>query len=348
VRSLTSSNNPLTIEHAKVLVANMISSAEETEPGPDRALVAIPPRPVEPPGLRRGMVFYLVSVGLVATATFGASLGIGLYLLVHPPEGNAAERASTFDDRPNRAAPTPGEADRPRTAAAIEFFAAVTEAPAQDRTNKAPAPTPIALSSGDLLPSPPASISEPKVLPKDVVRKSARSEGRGGEGTLGTLQEAGHLAVQDTTPDANLTPAKGERSNNAYPDQEQHSVPGGQPGERAEETSSPTQVVEGIVTDVPNVATWIVGGRTTRLFGITPGPPKLLASLVNWVRAKGPVECVPQAGIPLYRCFTATGEDIVEAALLAGVGRAGERATVAYETAESDARRLGKGLWARR
>jgi hypothetical protein len=345
---------------AKVLVGNMISSAEETEPGPGRALVAIPPRPVEPPGLRLGIVFYLVSVGLVATATFGASLGIGLYLLVHPPEGNAAERASSFDDRPNRAAPTPGEADRPRTAAAIEFFAAVTEAPAQDRTesqprseptfsaNQASAPIPIALSSGDVLPSPPASISEPKVLPKDAARKSARSEGRGGEGTLGALQEAGHLAVQDTTPDANLTPAKGERSNNAYPDQEQHSVPGGQSGERAEETSSPTQVVEGIVTDVPNVATWIVGGRRIRLFGITPGPPKLLASLVNWVRAKGPVECVPQAGILLYRCFTATGEDIVEAALLAGVGRAGERATGAYETAESDARRLGKGLWARR
>jgi endonuclease YncB( thermonuclease family) len=50
----------------------------------------------------------------------------------------------------------------------------------------------------------------------------------------------------------------------------------------------------------------------------------------------------------LYRCFTATGEDIAEAALLAGIGRAGEGATAAYQSAESNARRMGKGLWARR
>ena len=106
--------------------------------------------------------------------------------------------------------------------------------------------------------------------------------------------------------------------------------------------------MNGIVTDVRDVATWVVGGRTVRLFGINPGPHKLLASLVNWVRAKGPVECVPQARSPLYRCFTTTGEDIAEAALLAGIGQAGEHATAAYKHAESDARRMGKGMWARR
>jgi endonuclease YncB( thermonuclease family) len=96
------------------------------------------------------------------------------------------------------------------------------------------------------------------------------------------------------------------------------------------------------------VATWVVDGRTVRLLGIDPGPPKHLASLVNWVRAKGAVECLLQWPTQLYRCFTATGEDIAEAALLAGIGRTGEGATAAYQSAESNARRMGKGLWARR
>src|SRR6516165_10360100 len=71
----------------------MMSSAEEADPGPSRALGAVPLHPVEPAGLRIGTVFYLVSVGLIAVATLGASLGLGFYLLVHPPEDAASEPA---------------------------------------------------------------------------------------------------------------------------------------------------------------------------------------------------------------------------------------------------------------
>jgi endonuclease YncB( thermonuclease family) len=44
---------------------------------------------------------------------------------------------------------------------------------------------------------------------------------------------------------------------------------------------------------------------------------------------------------------TASGRDLAEAALFAGIGRAAEGAGAAYRDAEAKARRQGKGLWAR-
>jgi endonuclease YncB( thermonuclease family) len=119
----------------------------------------------------------------------------------------------------------------------------------------------------------------------------------------------------------------------------------------AQTTSSepiPPVVIRGIVTDAPNATTWILADQTIRLWGIKPQPSNSVASLVNWVRAKGSIECVPRAKTGRYQCFTATGEDIAEAALLAGVARAGDRAPAAYRNAEAQARRQEKGLWGRR
>jgi hypothetical protein len=107
-------------------------------------------------------------------------------------------------------------------------------------------------------------------------------------------------------------------------------------------------IIWGVVTDAPNVATWVIVDRTIRLWGIEPRSSGMVASLVNWVRAKGPVECVPFAKTGRYQCLTATGEDIAEAALLAGLARVGERAPTAYRSAEAQARRKGKGLWGAR
>ena len=287
-------------------VASMMSSAEEAEPGPSRASGAMPPCPAEPAGLRIGTVLYLVSVGLIAVATLGASLGLGFYLLVHPPEEAAAEPARTS-----------GGSDGSLSAVAIDSPAADAELSARDK---------IAAVSQPETVSPTTEASAP--IP------SAPREGQGEDDTLSSLREAGHPAVQDMALDTHPPLVEGER-----PDQERQQIG---------ELSNPPEVVKGLVTDVRDAATWVVDGRTVRLFGIDPGPPKLLASLVNWVRAKGAVECLPQEPTQLYRCFTATGEDIAEAALLAGMGRAGEGATAAYQSAESNARRMGKGLWARR
>jgi hypothetical protein len=110
----------------------------------------------------------------------------------------------------------------------------------------------------------------------------------------------------------------------------------------------PPAVIRGIVTDAPNAATWILADQTVRLWGVKPQPSNAVAPLVNWVRAKGSIECVARAKTGRYQCFTATGEDIAEAALLAGVARAGDRAPAAYRNAETQARRQEKGLWGRR
>jgi len=289
-----------------VSVASMMSSAEEADPGPSRALGAMPLHPVEPAGLRIGTVFYLVSVGLIAVATLGASLGLGFYLLVHPPEEAAAEPARIS-----------GGSDGSLSAIAIGSSAADEELSARDKSAASAQPETV---------SPAIKASAP--IP------SAPREGQGEDDTLSSLREAAHLAVQDIAPDTNPPPVEGER-----PDQDREQVGG---------PSKPTLLINGPVTDVRDVATWVVDGRTVRLFGIDPGPPKHLASLVDWVRAKGAVECLLQVPTQLYRCFTATGEDIAEAALLAGIGRAGEGAKAAYQSAESNARRMGKGLWARR
>ena len=119
----------------------------------------------------------------------------------------------------------------------------------------------------------------------------------------------------------------------------------------AQPTSSepiPSAVIRGIVADAPNAASWVLANRTIRLWGIEPQSSNSVASLVNWVRAKGPIECVPRARTDRYQCFTATGEDIAEAALLAGAARAGLRVPAAYRNAEAQARRKAKGLWGRR
>lgn len=110
-----------------------------------------------------------------------------------------------------------------------------------------------------------------------------------------------------------------------------------------------SDIVTGPVVDAPDAMTWVVANNILRLWGVRPGPQNptpSLVSFVEWVRAKGPLECRKHAHSSRYRCSTGTGEDVAEAALLAGVGRAAEGATVAYRDAEARARRKGKGLWA--
>ena len=95
--------------------------------------------------------------------------------------------------------------------------------------------------------------------------------------------------------------------------------------------------------------TWIVGNQAVRLWGIRPGPQDRLHSLdrfVDWVPAKGPIECRWHEHSSRYQCATATGENIAEASLLAWVGRVADGAAVAYRSAEAQARQKGNGLWA--
>ena len=106
----------------------------------------------------------------------------------------------------------------------------------------------------------------------------------------------------------------------------------------------------GTVTEAADAMTWVVARSTVRLWGIRPalqGLAPSLVSFVEWVRRKGPLECHKHAHSNRYRCSTPTGEDLAEAALLAGIGRAADGAGAAYRDAEAKARRQGKGLWAK-
>jgi len=94
----------------------------------------------------------------------------------------------------------------------------------------------------------------------------------------------------------------------------------------------------------------IVGNQTVRLMGIRPGPQYLLPSLVknSWTGSRqGPHRnAVGRRHSSRYQCSTDTGENIAEAALLAGVGRCRRRrpSPIGRRTQE---RRKGNGLWAR-
>jgi len=108
-----------------------------------------------------------------------------------------------------------------------------------------------------------------------------------------------------------------------------------------------TEIVSGTVIQVTDATTWVVGNKTVHLWGIRPGAHYVLPSLekvADWVRAKGPLECRKQAHSSRYRCSTSAGDDVGEAALLAGVARAARGATPAYHDAEEQARRWGNGL----
>jgi hypothetical protein len=129
--------------------------------------------------------------------------------------------------------------------------------------------------------------------------------------------------------------------------------PGGEPiagrGDRHSEPKrfamASTEIVSGTVTQVSDATTWVVGDKTVHLWGIRPASlnsPAPLEEVVDWVRSKGPVECRKQAHSRRYRCATSAGEDIAQAALLAGIGRTVRGATVAYRNAEAQGRQRSK------
>jgi endonuclease YncB( thermonuclease family) len=96
---------------------------------------------------------------------------------------------------------------------------------------------------------------------------------------------------------------------------------------------------------VPNAATLIVGDQRLRLSGIDPGPIEVLGPFENWVRGQGSIACDPDAETGRYHCFTTSGVDVAEAAILNGAGRVGDGATPEYRDSETQARTAKRGLW---
>lgn len=303
-----------------------------SETGTDgAALEAAPPAPASRRrgaelGRQVGILLHLACIAFVGTAIIVVFFGIAFSLLWHPTgEGIAnsgardrhmapaeAKPAPTLSAVPSRSAPMPPAGEASASAAPVAPFRADLPASAATAPGTTPAMTGLAASEPGLT----------------------------------------QLSTNGTQPDQRLPP-------NAIAE-----TPGVPPRPLLEPTTGPSgehsglkrpgnasaEIVRGMVTDTVDAMTWVVGDQTVNLWGIRPGPPNLFPSLIGFVeqvRAKGAVECRRQTHSNRYRCLMATGEDVAEAALLAGVGRAADGATVAYRTAEAQAHQRGRGLWAR-
>jgi hypothetical protein len=176
---------------------------------------------------------------------------------------------------------------------------------------------------------------------------------------LSALRDEGATAVLATTDKSSLPAVAGDPPNPAstVPRLNAESSvtdsaepPGGRRSEPNRFARASSATVSGTVSEAPDAMTWVVADRAVQLWGVRPGPPSsasLLRRFVESVQAQGPVACQKHEHSSRYRCWTAAGEDIAEAILLGGVGRAAARATRSYRDAEAQARQKGKGLWAK-
>jgi len=277
-------------------------------------------------GRQAGILLHLACIAFVGTVIIVVFFGIAFSLLRHPTREGiansgardshmarvAAELAPTLSVLPSRSALVPPTGEAPSS------------------------PAPVAPSRANL---PTSAATAPGTTP--AMAELAASE-------PGLTQ----LSTMGTQPDQRLTPNAVAATPSAPPQgfSEPITGPSGEHSGLKRPVNAAAEVVHGMVAEPLDAATWVVDNQIVNLWGIRPGSPSLIPSLIGFVeqvRAKGAVECRRQAHSTRYRCLMATGEDLAEAALFAGVGRAADGATVAYRTAEAQAHQRGRGLWAR-
>jgi hypothetical protein len=287
-----------------------------SDTGTDRAaLEAAPPTPASRRrraelGRQVGILLHLACIAFVGTAIIVAFFGIAFFLLRHP----TGEGIANSGARDRHMAPAEAKLAPPRSA---------PMPPAGKATASAASVAPL---RADL---PASAATVPGTTPA-MTALAASEPGSPQLSTMGTQPDQGFRpnAVAET-PSVTQT---GEHSGVKRP------------------VNAAAEIVHGVVADAIDAMTWVVDDQIVNLWGIRPGSPSLFPSLtgfVEQVRAKGAVECRRQTHSNRYRCLMATGEDVAEAALLAGVGRAADGATVAYRTAEAQAHQRSRGMWAR-
>jgi len=296
-----------------------------------RALEAAPPAPAPHRrgaefGRQVGILLHLACIAFVGIAIIVVLFGIAFSLLRHPTGESiansgardrhmapiGAKLAPTLSAVPPHSAPMPPAGEATTSAAPVAPLRAGLPASAATVPGTAPARTGLTASGPGL-----TQLS-----------------------TMGTQPE------QRMSPNA-VAETPGEPS---QPFPEPITGPSGEHSGLKQPGNASAEIVHGMVTDAVDAMTWVVGDQIVNLWGIRPGPSNPSPSLIGFVeqvRAKGAVECRRQTHSSRYRCLMATGEDLAEAALLAGVGRAADGATVAYRTAEAQAHQRGRGLWAR-
>ena len=282
-------------------------------------------------GRQVGVLLHLACIAFVGTAIIVVFFGIAFSLLPHP----TGEGIANSGDRDRHMAPVGAKPEMPLSAPTLSAVPprSAPVPPAGEATASA---APVA----PLRAGPPASAATaPETMPA-VTALAASEPGSTQFSTTGTQpdQRSGPNAIAETPgvpPPSLLEPI-------TRPSSEHFGV--------KRPVNASAEIVHGMATDVVDAMTWVVGDQIVNLWGIRPGSPSLFPSLIGFadlVRAKGAVECHRQTHSSRYRCLMATGEDLAEAALLAGVGRAADGATVAYRTAEAQAHQRGRGLWAR-
>jgi len=310
-----------------------------SDSGTDRAALEAPP-PV--PTSRRwdgelgrqvGILLHLACIALVGTAIIVVFFGIAFSLLRHPTGegiGNSGARdrpmasvgakpemplsAPTLSAVPSRSAPVATAGNATASAAPAAPFGAGL--PASGATATAPGAT--------------SAVTKPAASGPDLTQ----------------------LSTMGTQPDQRLRP-NAIAETVGVPPQPFLEPMTGQAGEQSavkRPVNAAAEIVRGMVAEPLDAATWVVDNQIVNLWGIRPWSPSLFPSLIGFVeqvRAKGAVECRRQTHSNRYRCLMATGEDLAEAALLAGVGRAADGATTAYRTAEAQAHQKSRGMWAR-
>jgi hypothetical protein len=274
---------------------------------------------------------HLACVSFVATAIIVVFFGIAFSLLRHP----SGEVIANSGARDRHMAPIGAKTEMPLSAPTLPAVPSrsVPVPPAGEMT-------PSAASVAPLRVDPPASAA---TVPGTTLAVAGLAVSEPGSTKLSGI---------GTQPDQRMR-ANAIAETPGVPPQPVPEPNTGQTGEHSglkRPVNASTEIVHGMVADALDAMTWVVDNQIVNLWGIRPGSPSLFPSLtgfVEQVRAKGPVECRRQTRSSRYRCLMATGEDLAEAALLAGVGRAADGATVAYRTAEAQAHQRGRGLWAR-
>ena len=310
-----------------------------SDTGTDRAALEAPPPEATSRrwggelGREVGILLHLACIALVGTAIIVVFFGIAFSLLRHPiGEGIANSGAR---DRPM--ASVGAKPEMPLSAPTLSAVPS-RSAPVATAGNATASAAPAA-PFGAGLPASGATATAPGAT--SAVTKPAASE-----------PDLTQLSTMGTQPDQRLRPNAIAETVGVPPQPFLEPITG-QTGEQSgvkRPLNAAAEIVRGMVAEPLDAATWVVDNQIVNLWGIRPGSPSLIPSLIGFVeqvRAKGAVECRRQTHSTRYRCLMATGEDLAEAALFAGVGRAADGATVAYRTAEAQAHQRGRGLWAR-
>jgi hypothetical protein len=269
---------------------------------------------------------HLACIAFVGAAIIVVFFGIAFSLLRHPTGENIANSGA----RDRHMAPVGAKSETPLSAPALSAVP----------SRSAPA-----------LPAGAAPVSAASVAPlrADLPASAATAPG--------TTPALNGLAVSE--PGLTQLSTMGTQSDQRLGLNAVAETPGvlepiaGQTGEHSglkRPVNAAAEIVHGVVADAIDAMTWVVDNQIVNLWGIRPGTPSLLPSLIGFaeqVRAKGAVECRRQTHSNRYRCLMATGEDIAEAALLAGIGRVADGVTGAYRTAEAQAHQKSRGLWAK-